>query len=298
MSKPEPLTVWDRASGRALQEYMDDSPATYETKPHRSLTNWMQSSPAFDRLVAAYQNTRLSARKIEPFVKKHGIDMSEFEPGPFATYAEFFDRRFRPGVRKFPEAPGMMGACAEARYYAWTKVPKDQKYPIKGHSIDAEGLLGSAARAEPFVGGPVILARLAPVDYHHLHYPDDGVTLEQDRMGRDLWTVNRNALQAQPDIYLQNERSIQILETPNFGRLGFVEIGALSVGRIVQTHPFDPPFKRGDEKAVFRFGGSAVIVFGEPGRWRPSSDILQKTTEGVEVRVRLGEPIASVDGTA
>src|SRR3954469_7787599 len=109
-------------------------------------------------------------------------------------------------------------------------------------------------------------------------------------MGRDLWTVNRNALQAQPDIYLQNERSIQILETPNFGRLGFVEIGALSVGRIVQTHPFDAPFKRGDEKAVFRFGGSAVIVFGEPGRWRPSSDILQKTTEGVEVRVRLGEP--------
>jgi phosphatidylserine decarboxylase len=69
----------------------------------------MQSSPAFDQLVAVYQNTRLSARKIEPFVKKHGIDMSEFEPGP-STYAEFFDRRFRPGARSFPSAPKRMGA--------------------------------------------------------------------------------------------------------------------------------------------------------------------------------------------
>jgi phosphatidylserine decarboxylase len=296
MSNPLPLTVWDRSSGQHLQEFMDDSPATYESRPHRSLTNWMQSSPAFDQLVAVYQNTRLSARKIEPFVKKHGIDMSEFEPGPFNTYADFFDRRFRPGVRFFPSAPNRMGAFAEARYYGWTSVLKDQEFPIKGHSLNAEGLLGNASRAAPFVDGPVLLARLAPVDYHHLHYPDDGQTCEQDRMGRNLWTVNRNALQAQPDIYLQNERSIQILDTTHFGRLGFVEIGALSVGRIVQVHPPNAPFKRGDEKSVFKFGGSAVIVFGERGRWRPSPDILQKTSEGIEVRVRLGEPIASVDG--
>jgi phosphatidylserine decarboxylase len=275
---------------------MDDSPATYESRPHRSLTKWMQSSPAFDQLVAVYQNTRLSARKIEPFVKKHGIDMSEFEPGPFTTYAEFFDRRFRPGARSFPSAQNRMGAFAEARYYGWTSVPKDQEFPIKGHSLNAEGLLGNASRAKPFIDGPVLLARLAPVDYHHLHYPDDGQTCEQDRLGRNLWTVNRNALQAQPDIYLQNERSIQILDTTHFGRLGFVEIGALSVGRIVQVHPLKAPFKRGGEKSVFRFGGSAVIVFGERGRWRPSPDILQKTSEGIEVRVRLGEPIGSVDG--
>jgi phosphatidylserine decarboxylase len=296
MSKPLPLTVWDRSSGQHLQEFMDDSPATYESTPHRSLTNWMQSSPAFDQLVAVYQNTRLSARKIEPFIEKHGIDMSEFEPGPFTTYAEFFDRRFRPGVRSFPSVPSRMGAFAEARYYGWTSVAKDQEFPIKGHSLNAEGLLGSASRAEPFIEGPVLLARLAPVDYHHLHYPDDGRTCEQDRLGRNLWTVNRNALQTQPDIYLQNERSIHTLDTTHFGRLGFVEIGALSVGRIVQVHPLEAPFKRGDEKSVFKFGGSAVIVFGERGRWRPSPDILQKTSEGTEVRIRLGEPIASVDG--
>jgi phosphatidylserine decarboxylase len=71
-----------------------------------------------------------------------------------------------------------------------------------------------------------------------------------------------------------------------------VEVGALSVGRIVQKHPFDRPFKRGDEKAVFKFGGSAVLLFGEPGAWTPERDILTHTAENMETLVRLGEPIA------
>ncbi len=84
-----------------------------------------------------------------------------------------------------------------------------------------------------------------------------------------------------------------ILETRNFGRLAFVEIGALSVGRIVQVHPLDSPFHRGEEKSVFRFGGSAIVVFGEQGPWRPSDDLLTHTRDGVETLVRLGETIGA-----
>jgi phosphatidylserine decarboxylase len=73
-----------------------------------------------------------------------------------------------------------------------------------------------------------------------------------------------------------------------------VEIGALSVGRIVQKHSIEKPFNRGAEKSVFRFGGSAVVLFGEPGAWQPSEDLLQKTSEGVNTFVRLGDEIASV----
>jgi Phosphatidylserine decarboxylase len=50
-------------------------------------------------------------------------------------------------------------------------------------------------------------------------------------------------------------------------RTPLVVIGALSVGRIVQVHPADTPFQRGEEKSVFRFGGSAIVVFGEPERF-------------------------------
>jgi hypothetical protein len=48
-----------------------------------------------------------------PFIRKHHIDMIQFEPGPYRTYAAFFDRRFKPGVRRFPEDSSMLGAFAE-----------------------------------------------------------------------------------------------------------------------------------------------------------------------------------------
>jgi phosphatidylserine decarboxylase len=130
------------------------------------------------------------------------------------------------------------------------------------------------------------------MDYHHVHYPDDGTTAEKVKLGRSLWTVQWHALHHQPDILLRNERQIHILDTRHFGRLAFVEVGAMSVGRIMQVHPLDQPYKRGDEKSVFKFGGSAVIVFGEAGKWRPADDILQRTKDSIETLIRLGDVIA------
>jgi phosphatidylserine decarboxylase len=291
MAKPLPLPIWDRHAGKLVEEWMDDHKATYESQPQRSLTQWFKSQPLYDRLYAGYQNTQWSARQIEPFIRKYHIDVNEFEPVKYRSFAEFFERRFRPGVRKFPSAPGEMGAFAEARYFAWERLEAEQDFPVKGYSLSAEQILGSAQRARPFMGGPVLLVRLAPVDYHHVHYADHGRTLDHDRRGHRLWTVNWRALLSKPDILFSNERNINILETRNFGRLGFVEVGALSVGRIVQVHPLDPPFQRGEEKSMFRFGGSAIVVFGEPGRWRPSDDLLEHTKEGIETLVRLGEPV-------
>jgi phosphatidylserine decarboxylase len=101
---------------------MDDSQATYETRPHSSLKNWLESEPLYDWLLAAYQHSRRSTRKIEPFIRKHKIDMSEFEPLIYRSYAEFCVRRFRPEARRFPDPPGAMGAFAEARYFAWERL--------------------------------------------------------------------------------------------------------------------------------------------------------------------------------
>jgi phosphatidylserine decarboxylase len=117
MARPQPLPVWDRQRGKLLNEFMDDHPATYETRPRRSLTQILQSHPLTDWMLAAYQNTRRSAKQIAPFISKSDIDMSEFEPiASYRSFAQFFDRRFRPGVREFPQARDDMGAFAEARY--------------------------------------------------------------------------------------------------------------------------------------------------------------------------------------
>jgi hypothetical protein len=39
-------------------------------------------------------------------------------------------------------------------------------------------------------------------------------------------------------------------------------------------------------------GRSAIVVFGEPDKWRPSDDVLEHTKESVETLVRLGECVA------
>jgi phosphatidylserine decarboxylase len=296
MGKPLPLPVWDRRAGRLFHEFMDDHPATYESKPRWSLTQWLESEPLYDWFIALYQNTGRSARQIEPFIAKHRIDMSEFKPVAYRSFAEFFDRDFLPNARPFVTAPQEMAAFAEGRYFGWEKILPTQEFPIKGRSLNAEQVLGSARRAAPFIGGPVILCRLAPVDYHHVHYPDAGITSEKAKLGRSLWTVQWHALQHQPEILFRNERQINILATEHFGQLGFVEVGAMSVGRIVQVHPLDQPYRRGDEKSIFKFGGSAVIVFGEPGKWRPSEDILRHTQDRTETLVRLGDVIAARQG--
>jgi phosphatidylserine decarboxylase len=287
------LPVWDRKGKKLFQEFMDDHKSTYESKPRRAVTQWIQSQPIYDWAYAALQHTHRSARKIEPFVRKYHIDMSEFEQADYPSYAAFFVRRFRPGVRKFPSDSGEMGGFAEGRYFGWSHLRAEQKFPIKGHSLSAEHILGSAERARPFIGGPVFLTRLAPVDYHRVHYFDDGRTLDHDRLGSRLWTVNWHALQSKEDVLFVNERQINIIETQNFGRIAFVEIGAMTVGRVAQVHPLDAPFKRGQEKSIFKFGGSAIVMFGDPDKWIPSEDVLHHTEKGVEALVRLGETVAT-----
>ena len=66
-----------------------DQPATYDSRPRRSLTQWLESRRLYDWLVAAYQNSSWSAREIEPFIAKHRIDMSEFKPQIFRSLPTF-----------------------------------------------------------------------------------------------------------------------------------------------------------------------------------------------------------------
>src|SRR4051794_30952314 len=176
MAKPEPLPIWDRERQELFEEFLDDHTSTYETRPKRSVVGWLESRPLYDWVASSFQHTRWTVKNIEPFIKKHQIDMTEFEPVIYRSYAEFFIRKFRPGVRKFPSEPGAMGAFAEGRYLGWEKLKPDQKFPIKAHSLRADLILGSEERARPYLGGPVLVVRLAPVDYHRIHYPDDGTT--------------------------------------------------------------------------------------------------------------------------
>jgi phosphatidylserine decarboxylase len=108
--------------------------------------------------------------------------MTPFEPVRYRSFADFFDRRFEPGARVFTTDSKELATFAEARYFGWEQHDPAQAFPVKGRALRAEAILGSAERAKPFLGGPVLLARLSPMDYHRVHYPSDGRTLSHERL--------------------------------------------------------------------------------------------------------------------
>ncbi len=252
------------------------------------------------KIYGSLQSLPTSQGKVRPFINNFNIPIDDYEPGTraaidprdsYRTFNEFFIRKFKPGKRSFATDPGTLPAFAEARYVGFAAINNEQLYPVKGHFLRAKDLLGSEKHAGTFDGGPLLIARLCPVDYHRYHYPDGGKVLDHFRVGGVYDSVNPLALKYKNQIFIENERYVSILETENFGKLAYIEVGALCVGKIVQSHLWSAPFKRGDEKGYFLFGGSTVILLGEKGKWEPSRDIIENTEKGIETYLHLGQEV-------
>lgn len=289
------IRYWDRRKGREEVEEVYGGGLLrflYGTALGRRVLGLATRRAAPSRLYGLLQDLPISRLRIGPFVRRFTIPMGEFEDRPFRSFNDFFTRRFRPGVRSFTEVGSELPAFAEGRYLAFEEAGREASFPVKNFSVSLPELLGGEEIARPFLGGPLLIVRLCPTDYHRFHFPDDGRIVSRCRIGGLLHSVNPHALRADGRILLKNEREVSLLETKNFGRLAFVEIGALLVGKIVQMHPIDRPFRRGDEKGFFRFGASSIVLAGECGAWRPDDDLLGQTGCGMETLVRLGERVA------
>ncbi len=250
------------------------------------------------QIFGAMQNTTRSRRKINAFIHNYDIQMDEYLPAeggtleiPYSTFNQFFIRRFKSGKRPFNTKPNILPAFAEGRYLGYEQVRSDQVFSIKGSDLSVELILNNEKWFRVFDGGPLVICRLCPVDYHRFHYPDDGILTAFYRETGKFHSVNPIALANKKHILDTNERVVSILETKNFGKLAFIEVGAMCVGKIVQTFDNSQPFKRGDEKGYFLFGGSTVIILGEPGKWKPEMDILKNTNEDIETYIKLGDTV-------
>ncbi len=92
---------------------------------------------------------------------------------------------------------------------------------------------------------------------------------------------------------MNNEREVTILETENFGKIAFIEVGAMCVGKIIPEDPYLTQFQRGQLKGHFEFGASTVIILGQEGKWIPSEDILKHSKEKRESFIKLGDEVAT-----
>lgn len=296
-NKPLEIKYFNRAENEYQIEKVYGAEAVewlYGTKMG-NVFNSIVTQPLVSQLYGAYQETPFSRSKILPFLKKFEINLDEFEvdggKNHYGSFNDFFIRKFKPGKRKFVEEENRMPAFSEARYFGFESVAPGDRIPVKSAYLDPAEIIDHYQYNKIFKDGPLMIARLCPVDYHRFHFPDDGKIIATYRKHGVLDSVNPIALHQKPRVFFENEREVSIFETKNFGKLAYIEVGATMVGKIVQTYKYND-FKRGDEKGFFLFGGSTVIVIGEKGKWRPSADMLENTRQGYETYIKLGDEVA------
>jgi phosphatidylserine decarboxylase len=276
----------------------------YDNAIGRLLAPIVASKP-LSQLYGSYQDWAISKNKVPPFVKNFNIDLSIYKAGSqasakkensYQSFNEFFIREFEDGQRNFVIDDTKMPAFSEARYFGHDSINDEVDIPVKGKLLNAKDLLGGSTWSATFEGGPLLVARLCPVDYHRYHYPLAGKTLDSFQIQGQYHSVNPLALKAKPEIFIINERRASILQTEKFGKLAYIEVGAAMVGKIIQSHDENKPHAKGDQKGYFLFGGSTVILLGEKGKWRPSDDILSNTKAGIETYLHLGDEVALLGG--
>ena len=78
--------------------------------------------------------------------------------------------------------------------------------------------------------------------------------------------------------------------TDHFGRIVQVEVGALMVGKICNFKQ-EGSFRRGEEKGMFQFGGSTIVLLLRQGSAQLDQELLDNTVGHMETIVKIGEEI-------
>ena len=260
------------------------------------------------KLMGKWNDLPASANKVGQFVRDYSISMNEFvipdrnnaKTLGYKSFNHFFTRHSKKRGEKedtqgnFKNKKTMI-AFADARYFGFNKWNSKKKVPVKGHMVDVMGLLGRKGREykDMFEGGPMVIASW-PVDYHRYHFPVGGKVVESWDESGPLYSVSPLALSRKQDILFTNKRRITVVDSPQFGHLAYVEIGATGVGAMEDTFKTKPKsFSKGPEKRLLLNLGARRLCFwetsAESGKSRKT--FWNKQKKGTEVFIEFGDKL-------
>ncbi|MCB1119413.1 MAG: phosphatidylserine decarboxylase [Chlamydiia bacterium] len=252
------------------------------------LIHFIARLPLLSRLFGWWQRQPWTARKIAPFIKKYGIDASEFD-NTFPSFDAFFSRPLKPNARTFPKDPKTAIIPADGRYWFFPDLNHVPSLFVKGQHFDLPTLLQDRTLAHAYQNGSCVLGRLCPSDYHRFHFPCSGIPHHTKEIPGPLFPVNPLAVRQRLSILTENRRTLTPIDTDDFGTLLMIEIGATCVGTIHQTFTPNTPIQRGAEKGYFSFGGSALILLFPPQAITFAPDLVNPSCE---ILCRFGEPLS------
>ncbi|MBR1824521.1 MAG: phosphatidylserine decarboxylase [Ruminococcus sp.] len=246
------------------------------------------TAPVLSRAVGRFMDSGLSEPLIKPFIRKSGIDTSEYVMDGVHSYNSFFTRKVKPSKRPVDYAPDHLISPCDSKLTVY-KIGRNSIFRIKGSRYRVSDLLQNQFLADRFRGGYCLIFRLEVNDYHRYCYIDNCTKTDNTFIQGELHTVNPIALERY-NIYKRNSREYTVMHTDNFGDVVQVEVGAMLVGRIVNHHG-ECAVRRGDEKGMFQFGGSTIVMLFQKDSITVDSDILRNSANGDETVVKYGEKI-------
>lgn len=272
-----------------MAEYKDDSKALsflYGTAFGRLILKGL-TAPWLSRVAGRYMDSKCSKRIIPRFAKKNEIDLTICRKQEFTCFNDFFTRQLVEEARPVDMTPEALTAPCDGRLSVYP-ITQTGEIPIKGSRYTVKELLDGDEAADQFLGGQCLVFRLCVNDYHRYHYFDSGVKGENHFIPGKLHTVRPIAMASVP-VFHQNSREYTLMETEHFGTAAQVEVGAMLVGKI-KNHQEAGSFERGQEKGLFLYGGSTVVLLLQAGR----AELFPEYTQDEEERqVRWGQRIGT-----
>jgi phosphatidylserine decarboxylase len=247
----------------------------------------------FANIYALYQNCFLSKKNIVPFIKKHNIDVSEFVKTveQFTSFNDFFIRKIKPGFRVIDDHSSVVTSPADGKLFVIEDISQDVPFFVKHKKFDLRSFLKDVVLAKQYEGGVMMLFRLAPYDYHRFHFPIDCIAQKPNIINGRFESVNPIVYGAGFQPLTENERHLIMLQSQTFGDVVFISVGAMCVGKIVETFKPNKYYKKGDDCGYFAFGGSTVVLLFKRGIVKPKEIFVKHSQEGYETQVMMGQAV-------
>lgn len=222
------------------------------------------------------------------YAKLHDIPLSRRELLRYRSFRDFFSRESK--AVEIDNTPGHMISPVDGALRACV-ITENSVFPIKGSRYLLSDLLTDEKLMNNYIGGTCLIFRVSPADCHRFSYVDDGY---QGRIhtipGR--FSLGQSGTRGKESALTLHRRSWCLMATEHFGPVVQTEIGALTLGSIVNNHE-NARVLRGGEKGHFELAGSTVVLLLEKERVSLLPHLKTELERGKEVYVKRGMWIAS-----
>ena len=250
---------------------------------------WMVTNPYASLLMGKFMDTGASKVLIKRFIASNNIDLDDYIAERYHCFNDFFTRRIKPELRPVDTDENSLISPCDGMLSAYRLSP-ECKFSVKNTLYAVRELLRDPDLARRYENGLCLVLRLGVHNYHRYCYLDNG-TKTENRFIKGRYNPVMPLVSLNNPVYRQNSREFCTLHTENFGDIVQIEVGACMVGRIVNHHDAGP-IRRGQEKGLFQYGGSTIVLLLEKDAVKLAEEVFERTKQFIETPILYGAKIA------